>query len=181
MWLLNSCTVKTPAEHLFRNAVSEARRLRKRVVLAGCVPESSSGALSALMRPARNSNSNSNGSDSAPTGRAGGRQADDADAGTCTVSALGVQQIDRVLEVLEETLKGNSVSLFGARRTLEPSSGRRRKAGGAPLAMPKIRKNPLIEIVPISTGYSIRLLVQYYNLFAIWVILLQFIRVTWTY
>ena len=138
VWLLNSCTVKTPAEHLFRNALSEARRLRKRVVLAGCVPESSAGALSGLLRSTSTSNDNSHSGDASDE---------------CTVSALGVQQIDRVLEVLEETLKGHSVRLFGARRALDPSSGRRRKTGGAPLAMPKIRKNPLIEIVPISTGY----------------------------
>ena len=55
------------------------------------------------------------------------------------VSIVGVSQIDRVVEVVEETLKGNTVRLL-SKKTL-PS-----------LDLPKIRKNPLVEIVPISTG-----------------------------
>jgi len=39
LWLLNSCTVKSPAEDHFRNAVEEGRQLGKYVVLAGCVPQ----------------------------------------------------------------------------------------------------------------------------------------------
>ena len=57
-----------------------------------------------------------------------------------------VQQIDRVVEVVEETLQGRSVRLFGQRKE------KGRKMGGAPLDLPKIRKNPLIEIIAISTG-----------------------------
>jgi len=57
-----------------------------------------------------------------------------------------VQQIDRVVEVVEETLQGRSVQLYGQRKI----GGK--KMGGAPLNMPKIRKNPLIEIIPVSTG-----------------------------
>ena len=60
---------------------------------------------------------------------------------------LQVQQIDRVVEVVEETLQGRSVRLFGQRR----SNGV--KVGGAPLDLPKIRKNPLIEIIAINTGW----------------------------
>lgn len=98
---------------------------------------------------------------------------------------LGVQQIDRIVEVVEETLKGllklclleitviyiptvfflvllkklqctirgfvahvagNTVRLMGTKKI----NGR--KAGGSSLQLPKIRKNPLIEIIPISTG-----------------------------
>ncbi|XP_025018102.1 threonylcarbamoyladenosine tRNA methylthiotransferase isoform X2 [Tetranychus urticae] len=62
------------------------------------------------------------------------------------LSILGVQQIDRVVEVVEETLKGNRVRLLGKKKV------NRRKAGGASLNLPKIRRNPLIEIIPISTG-----------------------------
>lgn len=62
------------------------------------------------------------------------------------LSVLGVQQIDRVVEVVEETLKGRSVQLYGSKRV----DGR--KAGGAPLSLPKIRKNKLVEIIPINTG-----------------------------
>jgi threonylcarbamoyladenosine tRNA methylthiotransferase CDKAL1 len=63
------------------------------------------------------------------------------------LSVIGVQQIDRVVEVVEETLKGNTVQLFGHRRT---EAGK--KSGGARLALPKIRKNRLVEIIPINTG-----------------------------
>lgn len=82
LWLLNSCTVKDPAEAHFRNEVLEARRLGKYVVVAGCVPQATPtlGFLSGL-------------------------------------SAIGVQQIDRIVEVVEETLRGNSVRLFSYKRT----------------------------------------------------------------
>lgn len=40
LWLLNSCTVKSPAEDHFRNAVQEGQWLGKFMVLAGCVPQS---------------------------------------------------------------------------------------------------------------------------------------------
>ncbi|CAM9839300.1 unnamed protein product, partial [Phaeothamnion confervicola] len=65
------------------------------------------------------------------------------------LSIVGVQQIDRVVEAVEQTLqarKENTGSLesdrlpAGIKRTL-PS-----------LDLPKIRRDPLVEIVPISTG-----------------------------
>jgi threonylcarbamoyladenosine tRNA methylthiotransferase CDKAL1 len=62
------------------------------------------------------------------------------------LSIVGVQQIDRVVEVVEETLKGNTVRLTGVRK----EDGK--KAGGAHLNLPKIRRNQLVEVVPISTG-----------------------------
>jgi len=55
------------------------------------------------------------------------------------VSVIGVTQIDRIVEVVEETLKGNRVRLIGKKEL--PS-----------LDLPKIRKNKFIEIVPINTG-----------------------------
>lgn len=39
LWLLNSCTVKGPAEDHFRNAVAAAKESGKAVVVAGCVPQ----------------------------------------------------------------------------------------------------------------------------------------------
>ncbi|CAL8070038.1 unnamed protein product [Orchesella dallaii] len=60
-------------------------------------------------------------------------------------SVIGVQQIDKIVEVVEETIKGHKVSFMSAKR-----HGKR--SPGAELALPKIRKNELIEIVPISTG-----------------------------
>lgn len=56
-----------------------------------------------------------------------------------SVSILGVTQIDRVVEVMEETLKGNTVRLL-AKKELPV------------LDLPKIRKNKLVEIIPLSTG-----------------------------
>jgi threonylcarbamoyladenosine tRNA methylthiotransferase CDKAL1 len=54
-------------------------------------------------------------------------------------SMIGVTQIDRIVEVVEETLKGNKVRLL-AKKEL-PS-----------LDLPKIRKNEMVEIIPINTG-----------------------------
>lgn len=39
LWLLNSCTVKNPAEDTFRNDIQSATKAGKHVVLAGCVPQ----------------------------------------------------------------------------------------------------------------------------------------------
>ena len=55
------------------------------------------------------------------------------------VSIIGTTQIDRVVEVVEETLRGNVV------RLLEKKALPR-------LDLPKIRKNRFIEIIPINTG-----------------------------
>ena len=54
-------------------------------------------------------------------------------------SLLGVAQIDRVVEAVEETLQGNTV------RLLEKKELPR-------LDLPKVRRNKHIEIIPLSTG-----------------------------
>lgn len=56
------------------------------------------------------------------------------------VSMLGVTQLDRVVEVTEEALRGHVVQLLGHRRAM-PS-----------LDLPKVRKNRFVEIIPISGG-----------------------------
>ncbi|XP_043476638.1 threonylcarbamoyladenosine tRNA methylthiotransferase [Leptopilina heterotoma] len=111
LWLLNSCTVKNPAEDHFKNEIDAGRKLGKHVVVAGCVPQGApkSSFIQGL-------------------------------------SMIGVQQIDRVVEVVEETLKGNSVRFLGQKK----ESGK--KIGGASLDLPKVRRNPLIEIIAINTG-----------------------------
>ncbi|XP_053457881.1 threonylcarbamoyladenosine tRNA methylthiotransferase isoform X1 [Nycticebus coucang] len=111
LWLLNSCTVKNPAEDHFRNSIKKAQEENKKVVLAGCVP-----------------------------------QAQPRQDYLKGLSIIGVQQIDRVVEVVEETIKGHSVRLLGQKK----DNGKR--LGGARLDLPKIRKNPLIEIISINTG-----------------------------
>ena len=78
LWLLNSCTVKNPAEDHFKNAIQAAQSAEIPVVVAGCVPQG------------------------APK-----------DKFVKGLSTIGVQQIDRVVEVVEETLKGNTVKIMG--------------------------------------------------------------------
>lgn len=39
VWLLNSCTVKNPAEEHFKNEVNKGLGANKKVVVAGCVPQ----------------------------------------------------------------------------------------------------------------------------------------------
>lgn len=111
LWLLNSCTVKNPAEDHFRNEIDAGRKSGKAIVIAGCVPQ---GAPKSQFIQG--------------------------------LSIIGVQQIDRVIEVVEETLKGNTVRLLGQKRLAG------HKLGGASLLLPKVRRNPLIEIIPINTG-----------------------------
>ncbi|XP_051722777.1 threonylcarbamoyladenosine tRNA methylthiotransferase isoform X2 [Ctenopharyngodon idella] len=111
LWLLNSCTVKNPAEDHFRNSIKKAQEQNKKVVLAGCVP-----------------------------------QAQPRMDYLKDLSIIGVQQIDRVVEVVDEAVKGHSVRLLGQKK----EKGKR--LGGARLDLPKIRKNPLIEIISINTG-----------------------------
>ena len=124
VWILNSCTVKNPAEDHFRNEVDKGLDAGKKVVVSGCVPQ--------------------------------GRPDADYIRG---LSVIGVQQIDRVVEVVEETLKGNQVRLFGQKKVQnlefgEDGNGEKltRKGGGAPLSMPKVRRNPLVEIIAVNTG-----------------------------
>jgi len=124
LWILNSCTVKNPSEDHFRNEVDTGLAQGKKVIVSGCVPQ--------------------------------GKPDSEYIKG---LSVIGVQQIDRVVEVVEETLKGNNVRLFGQKK-VEVSNEERdngltnevRKTGGASLALPKIRKNPLVEIIAINTG-----------------------------
>lgn len=111
VWVLNSCTVKDPAEAHLRNTIEDAEKCNKKVVVAGCVSQG------APNTPFLNK-----------------------------LSIVGVHQIDRVVEVVEETLKGNCVRLLSKKK----QDGRR--SGGASLALPKIRRNALIEIIPINTG-----------------------------
>jgi len=55
------------------------------------------------------------------------------------LSLLGVTQIDRVVEAVQETLKGNTVRLL--QKKALPS-----------LDLPKVRRNAHVEILPLSTG-----------------------------
>lgn len=96
--LINSCTVKNPSQDNLMRMVFDSKKIKKPVVVAGCVP-----------------------------------QGDTMIEGLQDVSIIGTTQIDRVVEVVEETLKGNSVQLLKKKDLPE-------------LDLPKIRKNRFIEM-----------------------------------
>ncbi|KAI9222456.1 hypothetical protein BC828DRAFT_346027, partial [Blastocladiella britannica] len=131
LWLLNSCTVKNPSEQAFVHAITRAKQMGKKIVLAGCVPQGQPNRAS-LDRP-RASTATTAGS------------ADTWDG----LSVIGVQQIEHVVWVVEETLQGNTVRLTDMLRN---DDGSRRPAAGARLALPKVRRNAFVEIIPINTG-----------------------------
>lgn len=105
IWILNSCTVKTPSEAQLENSIKEAQQLGKYVVVAGCVSQAEPNA--SFLKG---------------------------------VSIVGVKQIDRIVEVVDETFKGNCVRLLSRNRPDQK------------LSLPKIRKNNLIEVLAISSG-----------------------------
>ncbi|KFD54914.1 hypothetical protein M513_04096, partial [Trichuris suis] len=111
VWILNSCTVKTPSEHHLRNMVTNGTEKSKKIIVAGCVS-----------------------------------QAQPNIAWLNNVSLLGVHNIDRIVEVLEETAQGNVVQLLSRR------ASRAGLSRNVPLLLPKIRRNPLVELLPISSG-----------------------------
>lgn len=104
LWLINTCTVKSPSQSAMDTLISKGKSANKPLVVAGCVPQ-------------------------------GSRNIKELDG----VSIVGVQQIDRVVEVVEETLKGHEVRLLN-RKTLPA------------LDLPKVRKNKFVEILPINVG-----------------------------
>ncbi|GAV62952.1 UPF0004 domain-containing protein/Radical_SAM domain-containing protein [Cephalotus follicularis] len=104
LWLINTCTVKSPSQSAMDTLIKKCRSAKMALVVAGCVPQ-------------------------------GSRDLKELEG----VSVVGVQQIDRVVEVVEETLKGHEVRLLN------------RKALPA-LDIPKVRKNQLVEILPINVG-----------------------------
>ncbi|XVE55025.1 hypothetical protein DITRI_Ditri03aG0128000 [Diplodiscus trichospermus] len=104
LWLINTCTVKSPSQSAMNTLIEKCKNAKKPLVVAGCVPQ-------------------------------GSRDLKELEG----VSIVGVQQIDRVVEVVEETLKGHEVRLLN-RKTLPA------------LDLPKVRKNKFVEILPINVG-----------------------------
>nr|XP_043637510.1 threonylcarbamoyladenosine tRNA methylthiotransferase [Erigeron canadensis] len=104
LWLINTCTVKSPSQSAMDTLIAKCKTAKKPLVVAGCVPQ-------------------------------GSRDLKELEG----VSVVGVQQIDRVVEVVEETLKGHEVRLL-TRKTLPA------------LDLPKVRKNKFVEILPINVG-----------------------------
>ncbi|XP_010521157.1 PREDICTED: threonylcarbamoyladenosine tRNA methylthiotransferase [Tarenaya hassleriana] len=104
LWLINTCTVKSPSQSAMTTLISRGKSAKKPLVIAGCVPQ-------------------------------GSRDLRELEG----VSIVGVQQIDRVVEIVDETLKGHEVRLL-TRKTLPA------------LDLPKVRRNKFIEILPINVG-----------------------------
>ncbi|KAK1576244.1 hypothetical protein Q3G72_012190 [Acer saccharum] len=104
LWLINTCTVKSPSQSAMDTLITKGKNAKKPLVVAGCVPQ-------------------------------GSRDLKQLEG----VSIVGVQQIDRVVEVVEETLKGHEVRLLHRKKL--PA-----------LDLPKVRKNKFVEIVPINVG-----------------------------
>ena len=66
-------------------------------------------------------------------------------------SLLGVAQLTRVVEVVEETMKGNTVRWLG--RRVKDNKGEGKRGDLPPLKdMPRVRRNERVEILPLSTG-----------------------------
>jgi threonylcarbamoyladenosine tRNA methylthiotransferase CDKAL1 len=66
-------------------------------------------------------------------------QADQRHAALAGLSIVGVQQIDKVVDVVEQTLQGRTVRLLD-------------KAHKPSLDLPKLRRNKFVEIIPINSG-----------------------------
>ncbi len=100
--LFNTCTVKTPTENTFLRTLNQIKKLNKKIVIGGCIPQA---------EPTRFTN----------------------------YSLIGTRQLDSVVEIVEKTAHGERVQLLT--RNALPM-----------LSAPKVRRNPLIETIPISIG-----------------------------
>ncbi|MBU1975261.1 MAG: tRNA (N(6)-L-threonylcarbamoyladenosine(37)-C(2))-methylthiotransferase [Nanoarchaeota archaeon] len=101
--IINTCTVKDPAEKKFFSSIEKYRKMQKSMVVSGCIPQADFDRLKG-------------------------------------VSIIGVSQLDKIVHVVQETLEGNIVQLIS------------RKSENQRLCTPKIRKNNLIEIIPLCQG-----------------------------
>ncbi|KAL7069168.1 radical SAM domain-containing protein [Cryptosporidium serpentis] len=120
--VINSCTVKGPSEISCKNLVETALNKKKFVVVTGCVP-----------------------------------QAEKTLTWLKNVSVLGVSYTHRIVEIVELTLQGNIVEMMSMNSDLSAISTitKQDKATFSrlpPLNLPKIRKNPLVEIITVSVG-----------------------------
>ena len=106
-WVLNSCTVKGPSEQHFINSINDALNKNKSCILAGCVPQSSGQNFLKKF---------------------------DLTGKSATLSILGVEQIDQIVEIFVRTMRGESVLFLKKAKD---------KADRPVLDMPKIRRNEL--------------------------------------
>ncbi len=102
--VFNTCTVKGPSESFFKKKLAELKEKNKKVILAGCIPQSEKKKEQFKEH-----------------------------------SMIGTFQIDHIDEVVNETASGNTITLL-------------KRENKSRLNLPKVRKNDLIEIVPINDG-----------------------------
>jgi len=100
--IVNTCCVKKPTENNFFRYLDEIKKLRKPIVITGCIPQ---------IMPEK----------------------------VKEFSLLGTSQLTNIVDVVEETLNGSVVHLLV-------------KEKNPRLNLPKIRRNDMIEIVPICSG-----------------------------
>jgi threonylcarbamoyladenosine tRNA methylthiotransferase CDKAL1 len=122
LWLLNSCTVKDPSQAAFVNLLRAGRdRVDKKTGLPKPAPLVLAGCVPQAERNLKSLNGLGDG-----------------------VSLVGVAQLERIVEVVERTMRGECVRALSKRTT---------QGNNLPsLKLPKIRRNPMVEIVPLSTG-----------------------------
>ena len=110
--IFNTCTVKNPSDDKF---FSQLNRQNKPVVITGCIPQSVSHKLK--------------------TGEV------DKDFWLNKYSSLGVEQLDVIVEVVDQTLEGEIVHRFGKAKKLKDRT-----------FLPSLRKNKYVAIIPILQG-----------------------------
>ncbi|MCA9478044.1 MAG: tRNA (N(6)-L-threonylcarbamoyladenosine(37)-C(2))-methylthiotransferase, partial [Nanoarchaeota archaeon] len=110
--IFNTCTVKNPSDDKF---FSQLNKQDKPLVITGCIPQSVSANL-------RNSDQGS-------------------DFWLNNYSALGVEQLDAIVEVVDQTLQGNIVHRLGKGKRLKDRT-----------FLPALRKNKYISIIPLLQG-----------------------------
>jgi threonylcarbamoyladenosine tRNA methylthiotransferase CDKAL1 len=104
--VINSCTVKHSAESKLFSYIQKIKRLKKPIVVAGCVPQAQKSLLDNQLK---------------------------------NISVVGVHNLNDICHVIGETILGNTVHMLSHEKNER-------------LNLPKIRRNPVIEIVPINAG-----------------------------
>lgn len=104
--ILNTCVVKNPTEQRMVSRIKELSRLKKPLVVTGCMPKTGKKTIERI-------NPNA--------------------------SMIGPDSIQRISEVVDNCLKEKRI--FCLEDVKEPK-----------VCLPKLRKNPVIDIIPISTG-----------------------------
>ncbi len=129
--IVNSCVVKQLAETKFFRMLRKLKKLNKKVVIAGCIPQARKELIQTKLKD---------------------------------YSIIGIEMLDQVCFVVEETLNGNVVQLIGTKpvdRTQSKNVLGSMSVGSSHdlfnsnddrLNLPKVRKNKIIEIIPISKG-----------------------------